>query len=156
MAKRGAKLKLTAAISKELCDTIKAGNTVVTAYQLANVSEASYYRWFNKGEESIKKGIVNDFSQFVDDIIKAKAFAKAYLTQNIRKAGDSGDWKASAWILERCYKEEYAKQETIEHTGKDGGPIEIKSDPKEKLLSKLNSLADKIGEREPDEGTDSE
>jgi hypothetical protein len=39
-------------------------------------------------------------------------------------AAVQGDWKAAAFILERKWPQNWGRRFNLEHTGKDGGPIQ--------------------------------
>lgn len=57
------------------------------------------------------------------EVEKAEATAKGTYEAVIAQAADK-TWQAAAWWLERRHPSEYARQERVEMTGKDGGPID--------------------------------
>jgi hypothetical protein len=53
-----------------------------------------------------------DFEEFIQ---KALVLNKSKHLENISRAGDTGNWTASAWILERKFPEEFGKKDVIKH-----------------------------------------
>lgn len=66
--------------------------------------------------------------EFAEAIKKAEEYAtirgKEHAILSIFKAMET-QWQAAAWWLERNFKEEFALKNTLEMSGKDGGPILI-------------------------------
>lgn len=58
---------------------------------------------------------------FGEELVKADAAGKVHHLKRIREAKA---WQASAWFLERKYPQEYGRFTRLEHTGKEGGPIQ--------------------------------
>jgi hypothetical protein len=54
---------------------------------------------------------------------RAKAQAVKDSVKVIKEAGPK-NWQAAAWWLERTQPRDYGRQQRIEHSGPDGGPIE--------------------------------
>ena len=76
----------------------------------------------------------------------------AYLLDNIRKAGDKS-WTAYAWILERCYPDEFGLKTKQDMTFK--GEIGINTmtqDQREKEIERLNKLRGEDKEKENGKG----
>ena len=115
--------KLTPELQKDICDIISRGNYAKTACEYVDITEATYYDWKNKGEKA-KSG---KFFEFLKSIKKAEATARVLYLEVIRKAANDGTWQAAGWFLERKYPDEWGRKERTEITGKDGGPIEVKS-----------------------------
>lgn len=55
---------------------------------------------------------------------RAEATAVNNSIMVIRSAGNR-NWQAHAWWLERAHPAEYGRQQRIEHSGPDGGPIDL-------------------------------
>lgn len=116
----GRPTKLTPDVQTRLEAALKAGATQELAAMRAGIGVSTFYAWKKKAEEGDA-----DFKDFLDVIDSAAAEGAMKALEKITAAMDD-DWKAAAWILERRYPEMYGRQR-IEHTGKDGGPIEVKS-----------------------------
>lgn len=59
------------------------------------------------------------------------------------------NWQAAAWLLERFYPQEFAQVRKMEHTGSDGGAIEMTVDEKrDKVHDALRSLAERVNQPE--------
>lgn len=93
---------------------LKGGNRRMASAAFGGVSYDSFRRWMADDE---------GFREMVED---AEAEAEVANVLNIEKAGAAGNWQASAWWLERRYKEDWQRPTPLqrhEHMGKDGGPI---------------------------------
>lgn len=53
--------------------------------------------------------------EFEDFVQRCNAECEYSNLDNIKDAGDSGMWNASAWILERKFPQKYAKKDTVRH-----------------------------------------
>lgn len=132
----GRKPKLTPELQRQLVGAISKGYYIQTACQLVGIGESTFYRWLEQGEKA-KSG---PYREFWEALKRAEAYAEAKRVDNILKAGEMGDWKADAWYLERRYPERWARKERHEHTGKDGGPIEV-VDARERLRERLSRMS---------------
>jgi len=144
------KKKYNKKIAEEFCKHIASGNTVLDVCAMTGLSHESYYSWQRpeipdkKNEGKVKNPQYHP--EFVDMVKKAEAqFKLTHLsiinraaagTKGIRKTTKpNGDvveegywierpiWYASAWVLERKFKKEYAIRREI--GGDDGKPIEV-------------------------------
>lgn len=127
-----ARLKLTAQLQEEICGYIAAGITKRGAAAAVGIDESSFFIWMQKAEEAIResKSGKNDliYINFFKAVKKAETAFKLTHIKNIKNAADEGQWQASAWLLERCYRDEYGKNKVeMEVTGKDGGAVETQS-----------------------------
>lgn len=135
MARRGRPSKLTPEIQEEILRIIKSGNYIETACAYVGINKTTFYDWLKKGAREkdrvaqnprakVKKDlqIYVDFSNAVE---KALAQAEIRDVAIIGKAAEE-NWQAAAWRLERKFPERWGRKEkySLEHTGKDGGPIE--------------------------------
>lgn len=84
-----------------ILQAVLAGATYKLAAAKAGVSEKTIERWRKKDPD------------FATLVVKARAQRLVKHEENINDAGDRGDWKASAYMLERdpLTKDQYAKQE---------------------------------------------
>jgi hypothetical protein len=105
---------------------ISAGNYANVVCQYLGISEVTYYKYINKGEEDIKNNIDSIFVKFIKAIKEAEAEAEMRAVASIQKAGSEGNWTAYAWYLERKHKKRWSQKQEIEHSGNVG--VTIKDD----------------------------
>lgn len=140
MAGNGRPTKLTPKKKKIIIEAVERGNYIETAAALAGVSKSTVYNWKTRGEQELERlekypeaevsKKEKPFLDFLDAYTRALAVAEDLDVQNINEAAKE-DWRASAWKLERRNPEKWGKRESLDaklqHSGKDGGPIETKS-----------------------------
>ena len=140
MATKGRPTKLTPKKREIIIEAVERGNYIETAAALAGVSEATVYNWRNRGKRELERlekypdaeisKTERPFLEFLEAYTRALAVAEDLDVQNINKAAKD-DWRASAWKLERRNPKKWGKKErldaNLQHTGKDGGPIETES-----------------------------
>jgi len=80
---------------------------------MAEITEDTLNRWIHLGESDDDEGLDTDLAEFYQDWQRARGAGA------IRKLQSVDD----EFALERGYG--YTKTETHEHTGEDGGPVEI-------------------------------
>jgi transposase len=112
---------LTPERQENIIALLRDGVLIKDACEIAGVPLSTFYDWLKKGDEPAAEP---KFSEFSESITRARAQAKAVAVQNITGQGAT-DWRASAWFLERSFPKDYGKQQKIEHTGADGGPITL-------------------------------
>lgn len=131
----GAPSKLTPELIKQLSNVLMRGAYVETAVAHCGISKTTYYSWTRKGAEERKH--ISDggkprktFGLYLD-LLNAveKAMADAELSDLrviTEAASEDGSWQAAAWKLERRNPSRWGR---VRHevTGKDGGPIEVKT-----------------------------
>ena len=97
-------MKYTKAKVQEICKHLESGLKREDAWTLADVSESTFYEWMKtKGEfsEAIKKAEVKSKQHHLGVILKAS----------------KKHWQASAWFLERKYKDEWSALQKLDHSG---------------------------------------
>lgn len=131
--KVGRKTKLNENLIQEAEKLIRLGNYTTVVTQYLGIHQSTWYNWMQEGEEA-KTGLKREF---FERIKKAESFAEIKNVQQIQKASED-NWQASAWYLERKFPERWGKRDkySLEHTGKDGDPIET-SHTEEIDLSKI-------------------
>lgn len=124
----GRKTKLTPELQEKFCGYISAGLTKKGAADAVCITETSLYAWLSQGQTDLDEGKKTIHSEFLESVKQAEAQFKATHVANITAAGYSGSWQASAWLLERCYREEYGRAAMDVNLGgqKSGEPIEVK------------------------------
>ena len=142
---RGRQTKLTPELTEELAGYIAKGLSNKDACERVHISEDTFYRWLNRGEKATKD---TDLCVFYESIQKARIDFKRTHLENIERAaieqsekvveiirqtpsGDryierktetvSGQWQASAWLLERTDPDQFGRRQRIEHDGKIEG-----------------------------------
>lgn len=165
--KGGRPTKLTPKLQEEICKAIRAGNYIETAAAFAGISKNTLYEWLRRGAREKERLAKNPrakikkseapFVEFSDAVKKALAAAEVRDVMLIGKAAET-QWQAAAWRLERRFPERWGRREklALEHTGKDGGPIEsvnihridlsrLTDEELETLENIVNKLADEGG-----------
>ena len=89
--------KLTPTTIRLLVEAIKMGATYDLAAQYAGISSSTLYSWMAKGRS--QDG--GEFVELLEEIKRAEGKGALANLALIQKCAKDGDWKASAWILER-------------------------------------------------------
>ena len=71
------------------------------------VCPQTFYRWIGEPKTELQR-------ELRDGLKKAEADYKNALLAIIAKSAETRDWKAAAWLLERKYPGEYARQDRIQ------------------------------------------
>lgn len=109
--KGGAPIKLTRDIINKICLQLKNGSYVETAAVMCGVPKSTFYNWINKAHEPNSAVI---YKELLDATERAQAEADMRDLAIIQKAGEGGQWKASAWRLERRHPEQWGARQFIE------------------------------------------
>lgn len=142
-----AKSKLTPELTKRFAEAVEKGHPYSSACDLLGISHSTFGNWMQQGE-----GTHPDRPQtaahvaFVDAIKEAKAKREQRWQGVIEDAAIGGTWQAAAWLLERTNRKEFGRHESVEMTGKDGGPVEqrITGDKqREQVTALIDELAAK-------------
>lgn len=157
--------ELTPETAKRIVDAIRLGNYAVVACQLAGITETTYYRWLERGEDKEQPDGSwtlgeEPFREFRESVKRAEAEAEAMAVGTLVVASRANASDALRF-LERRYPKRWRPSYTTEVTGADGGPIAIElartlegmSDAD--LAAARRALAD-VAEGPPDGGTDPE
>ncbi len=107
--RRGRPCGLTPQKEKCLFNAIRQGLTYRQAAALAGISYMTFNRWKKRGALDDAPPELRDFC---DHIAEAEAKAALACVSTISKAGRR-DWRASAWILERRYPEDWGRREYV-------------------------------------------
>lgn len=108
--KVGRKSKLTKERVDKICDALRKGNYVQTACQSVGISQTTYYKWKELGEQ----GVEPYKTEFLEPTQEAEALGELALQENIYDCANEGNWTASAWILERKYPNRWARTERVD------------------------------------------
>lgn len=168
MAVTGRPSKVSPEITKKICEAIRAGNYIETAAAYAGIDKATLYRWMKRGAREIERvktsekklkirKIEEPFVDFCNAVEKALAEGEVRDLVIISNAATT-DWRAAAWKLERKFPDKWGRKERLEakmeHTGKDGGPIETETNINlanlsDEELAVLERIVTKSSESEP-------
>ena len=105
--------KINDEVIEVICTEIKRGVPLKYASEIAGVSSQTVSKWEKRGKEEDEES-ESIYRKFYDEYQRAKALAVAYRVENIRKVSDAGDWRASAWWLERVAHEEFGKKSVLD------------------------------------------
>ena len=100
----------TPARAKIICDGLARGLPFVHACAVAGITFQTFNVWRNR-DEKFRAQIDESIAKGVDRRLK-----------KIEDASDAGDWRASAWLLEHCQPEHFARNR-LEVTGAGGAPL---------------------------------
>lgn len=107
--KRGRKIKLTDEIIERFCDCIRNGLSNKDACIACRICEETFYSWKRDVEENNQeKPNFTKKVKLLECIKEAEADFKNFHIKNINELAQK-DWKASAWMLERRFPQEYAR-----------------------------------------------
>lgn len=151
-----AKTKLTPERQARIVEALNNGNYIETAARYAGVSPQVYYKWMKRGTDertSIGDGQEPNpdeaiYVDFVEAVEKARSQAEMRNVGLIQKAAVDGTWQAAAWFLERSYPRRWGRSDRVEHTGADGGPVEV--------AVSMDELENKVAEVLAHRGADQE
>ena len=91
--KKGRKSKLTPELRRRICIMLSRGHTIKTVCEAVGIAERTYYDWQKHPH----------FSQATTCAIGQ---SKIFLVEKLRQ---SKDWRATAFLLERRWPEEYGR-----------------------------------------------
>ena len=114
---------------EELLNLIGLGLPVNKAVAMVNIAESTFYNWMSRGmverdrlatiPDSKPKPEEQVYLEFLESLTRARAEAIAKKVAVVSSAASQGDWKASAWWLERQVPEDFGrvdKQEVLSHS----------------------------------------
>lgn len=117
--------KFTKETVDRLLRGIRMGLTYELACQYARIDYSTFWNWksgkFPRSLTDEQKELKTDFMEM---LAGAEGDAAARHMSTIMQAAAQGDWKASAWALERRWPHHYGR-EVVELSGKEGGPVAI-------------------------------
>jgi hypothetical protein len=117
----GRKSKLNPEVRERLLKAISKGATYELACNYAGITYQTFLNWKERAAED-QSGA---FFELFEDISKSEGEA-AFKWLDLLDQHAEADPKWAAWKLERRYPSSYGRT-VQEHTGKDGGPIILKT-----------------------------
>ena len=88
-------------IQDRICKAIAQGCNYEQAAAFGGIHVGTMYSWLSNGREQEYQN--HHYRLFFDAVQKARAHCMLKHLANIDRAADAGDWKASAWKLERIF-----------------------------------------------------
>jgi hypothetical protein len=123
----GRKTVLTEEVSEKILGSIRLGVPIKDAMKIQGLSENTYFKWMKRGADELDrlerdpKAIPNpsevEFLQFLQSVERAKSEAAGLHVGVVANAAKNGDWRASAWWLERQRRDEFGKEPPITVVG---------------------------------------
>lgn len=113
-----ARTKLTPQLQQQFCEALHSGLTYNGACDLVGLGRTTFYRWMDEDESTTQAQ-----RDFRDAVKEARSKRDQKYVRVIEDAAANGTWQAAAWFLERTNRSEYGRNESVEITGKDGGPV---------------------------------
>lgn len=99
-----------------LLNAIEQGMPLKHAAAMAGMSYDTLNAWQKRGEN---ESAPEQFRQFCQLLRHSQAVAMQVHLTSICDAAKR-DWRAAAWMLERRYPEDFARQQQLEHSGPNG------------------------------------
>jgi hypothetical protein len=139
-------MKYSPELIKEICSYIEAGAYNDDACIQAGLSESEFYLWQS---DSVKNPLSEEQkSELSESMRRAKSKRTTVLANRIVRASEDeymkddkgefvldkvgrkiviarGDWKASAFYLERTESDKFAKKEELKHTGEVASKVDL-------------------------------
>ena len=130
--------KLTPQVEEILVSTVKKGNYLQTAFNLAGISKETFYTWLKRGENGEEP-----FLTLLTRLKEAEAKAEVKLVENWQKEINTGSagfntWQAIATFMERRWRDRWGRSEIVRV---DASP------ERAALASALKDVAQAITER---------
>jgi hypothetical protein len=130
---QGASTKHTPTTEDLIIDAVNDGCTLRLAAKAGGISYETLRTWLRAADDGDER-----YVPFAKRFYAAEATGARENFRNIKNAGAS-DWRASAWILEHRYPEEYGTKQRTELSGPDGGPIAVNTPALEQAAQELNT-----------------
>ena len=103
----------------QVATLVRVGVPKEIAARAIGVTRDTLYKWAEKGRGGDKR-----YTKFAEAIDKADAECDVVLIKCVTQAALKGDWRAAQWELSKKHLERFGDVTRLEHTGKNGGPIE--------------------------------
>ena len=128
---------LTQAVREAIVESVRAGASITTACLAAGTARSNYYHWRDLGQKGRAP-----YKSFLSELAQAQRLFETEHVKVVNNAAFDGDWKASAWLLERHprTRKRWRGQQRVEHTGADGGPIQAAGVPMQAIEDALAAV----------------
>jgi hypothetical protein len=141
--KMGRPCLLTREVQDKIIAAISLGSYIDIACRAAGIARSSFYYWMEKGIDDPEANYVASplYRNFRAAVLEAEAVAEVRLLAQAQKGGPQSS--AAMMVMSRRWRERWAETIKTEHTGKDGGPIQVE-DVRQKLFDRISNLADTV------------
>lgn len=144
-----------------IVERVRAGSYPEIAAASTGVHPSTFYRWKTWGEDRVEGGKIRraraGYREFREALSRAEAEGEMVHIANVAKAasgsdGSPGDWRASAWYLERRSPTRWRRRDSLWHGGPGEGDAPLTLDLSGKVdlggeaLDKLGDLLDVLEE----------
>ena len=106
-----AKLKLNDELINKIAKYIGEGLHNTTVCSIVGINESGFYGWINKAKEDEEKKMNASTSVFIRFKQALKAAEAKREAEWVKKIHDDPNWQSKAWLLERRFKERWAKDD---------------------------------------------
>lgn len=106
-------MKYTPEVVEAICVSIRDGCTQKDAALAAGISEETFYEWIKSKPE------------FSESLKKADGEMVRSAVGCIRKAAESGQWTAAAWLLERRHPQNFGHRTVLSNDAEQGGRLKF-------------------------------
>ena len=104
----GRRSKLTPEVQEKVVSAIRAGNYANVSAEYAGISERTFYRWLQRGQEA-KSG---RYRQFWLSVKKAESESEVRAVAIVQKHMDS-NWQAAMTYLERKHPDRWGRRDRL-------------------------------------------
>jgi len=112
--------KFTPERRQRILGAIRAGSFAEAAAEFGGISASTFYEWLERG-----RGGDARYAKFAEEVRQASAEAEVRHASQISKAGQSGDWRASAFWLSRARRERWGRVVPTAEAKERGGLSEL-------------------------------
>lgn len=118
--KGSTKFAIDPGLIERIAANLRLGLSLANAAEIEGVQRDTAYLWKKHGAAGIEP-----YVEFFHAITRATAEGARYFTLRALKGGPGSH--QAMFFLERRYREDYGNVQRLEHTGHDGGAIEVKA-----------------------------
>lgn len=108
MGRKGKKIILTEDLCGRICKYLAMGNYVEDCCKAVGISKSTFYNWKKLGENGEEP-----YATFLERVEEAEAKAIVTHVGIIHDTAETGNWLASAWLLERKHPNKFGKREQM-------------------------------------------
>jgi len=103
---------LTKAVASAVIENVRRHLSLSNAARLAGQSPSTVITWRKRGYDDLEKGLENDFVDFARNVGQAQAEKVTEFMDSIA-SGKNENWKALAWLLEKCCPEDFGRDNEL-------------------------------------------